>query len=202
MGHFLDHSHLNRLRSLPAEIRLRHPSTPLPSGFQSSASSTSLVLVSLAQLPTPCTFRHSLRSLLPPWMLLLRLPTSHPAQVLLLHVQGLLRRDPGSSGPHTACSLPGGLPGPPDICICVCPTQTSPPSTHQIADHCLSPALGCVKDTGNQYIQTSHHSLYPLLLIGSPSQRSLSNKGTGPTPAWDQLCSSLPSPMSKLPQIL
>ena len=148
---------------------------------------------------------HSLVSCLPPWMLLPRLPTSHPAQVLLLQVQELLRWDSESSGPPTACCLPGGLPGPPDICICMCPTQTCPPGTHQIANHCLSPALGYVKDTVNQYIQTSHHSLYPRLLLGSPPQhgyQSPSNKGTGPTPAWDQLCSSLPSPMFKLPQIL
>lgn len=200
MGHFLDHSHLNRLRSLPAERRLKHPSTPLPSGFQSSTSSTSLVLVSLAPMPTPYTLRHSLLSLLPPWMLLLRLPTLPRSSSSMCR---------GSSGGTLGLLVLtwhalflGVCQGPQISAFSVCPTQTSPPSTHQIANHCLSPALECVKDTGNQYIQTSHHSLYPLLLIGSPSQLSLSNKVTGPTPAWDQPCSSLPSPMSKLPQIL
>ena len=60
MDHFLDHLHLNRLRSLPAERRWKHPSTPLPRGLQSSSGSTSLVLVCLGPLPIHYTLRHTL----------------------------------------------------------------------------------------------------------------------------------------------
>ena len=63
MDHFLDHLHLNRLRSLPGERRWKHPSTPLPCGLQSSSGSTSLVLVCLGPLPTPSD---TLSGFLPP----------------------------------------------------------------------------------------------------------------------------------------
>ena len=148
----------------------------------------------LAPLPTPYTSRHT-RSGFPPLALsgmpLLRLP----CQVLLLNMQGLLRQGPGSSCPRKACSLSGGLPEPP-ASASVCPTQTSSPSTHPDIQSLAFHLYLDGSKTQNQYIQTSHHSLNPLLLLGSPSQcgyQSPSNEGTGPTPAWGHPC-SYPSP--------